>query len=133
MIRLGKELFGICRSITGNGQLKTLRILKKKEKKLKIGFFKTNKRYFDWFLPYEWNIKDAYVKDPNGYKVIDFKNNNLHVVGYSFPIKKKIKKKDLLEKLHTLPRQKNYIPYITSYYKKIWGFCCSENLKKKII
>ena len=129
---LGKNvLYPICRSITGNGQKKTLKIKKKEFPNLNIKKIRSGK-VFDWKIPPEWNIKDAYVIDKFGVKIIDFKQNNLHVMGYSSPVKKLLKKKDLLRKLYSLPNQPRAIPYITSYYKKNWGFCVSHNQKKEI-
>jgi aminopeptidase-like protein len=130
---LGKKvLFPICRSITGDGIRKTLSIIKKEFKELKIYQIKSGKKVFDWKIPYEWNISESYVTDINNKKIIDFKNNNLHVVGYSYPIKKKIDKKTLLKKIHTSSKLPNAIPYVTSYYKKYWGFCTTK-IQKDII
>ena len=132
MYELLKELFPICRSITGEGNRKTLKIIQKIIPKLKIKEIKSGTKVFDWKIPPEWNIYDAYVKDENGKKIIDFKKNNLHIVSYSEPVKKIIAKKELIKKLHSLPKQPNAIPYVTSYYNKYWGFCVSETLKNKI-
>jgi len=127
---LGKKLFPICRSITGNGVRDTLGILKKYLPKLKIHEVKSGTQVFDWRVPSEWNIKDAYVLDKFNKKIIDFKKNNLHLVGYSIPVSKKIKKKELFLHIHTTQKNPNAIPYVTSYYKKYWGFCISHNEKK---
>ncbi len=125
---LGKnKLFPICRSITGSGIRKTLKIIKKEFPKLKIKKVKSKTKVFDWEVPSEWNIDEAYILDKNKKKIIDFKNNNLHVVGYSNPFNKIISKKKLLKHLHSLPSKPNAIPYITSYYKNYWGFCLSNN------
>ncbi len=126
------NLFPICRSLTGNGVKKTLRIIKKEFPKLKIYKVKSGKKVFDWQVPKEWNVTDAYILDKNNNKIVDFKKNNLHLVGYSTPINTYLKKEKLLKRLHSLPRQKNAIPYITSYYKKYWGFCLSHKEKLKI-
>ena len=126
------DLFKICRSITGKGTEKTLRKIKDHFPKLKIRKVKSGTKIYDWKIPDEWNIKDAYVLDKNKVKIIDFKKNNLHIVGYSKPINKNLKKDDLLKKIYSLPSQPDAIPYITSYYKKDWGFCSSEYLKKRI-
>jgi len=83
-------------------------------------------------VPPEWNIQDAFVLDKNNKKIIDFKENNLHLVGYSIPINKYISKKELFKRLHSLPKQPNAIPYVTSYYKKYWGFCISHNKKNEL-
>ena len=127
------KLFPICRSITGQGVRKTLKIIKKKIPELKIYEVSSGKKAFDWVVPPEWNIKSAFVEDKFGNRIIDFKNNNLHVVGYSYAINKKIKKSILVNHLFSLPKQPNAIPYVTSYYKKFWGFCVTDILKKKII
>ena len=126
------DLFKICRSITGKGTEKTLRKIKDYFPKLKIRKVKSGTKIYDWKIPDEWNIKDAYVLDKNKVKIIDFKKNNLHIVGYSKPINKNLKKDDLLKKIYSLPSQPDAIPYITSYYKKDWGFCSSEYVKKRI-
>ena len=127
------KLFPICRSITGNGFVQSLRILKNELSDLKIKFFNSGSKVFDWNVPKEWNIKDAYVKEiTSGEKIIDFKKNNLHLVSYSQPINKIITGKELMKNLFSLPNQPNLIPYVTSYYKNTWGFCISHN-KKKIL
>lgn len=127
-----KKLFTINRSITGRGIRKTLQILKENEKNIKIKSFKSGTKVFDWNIPPEWNVTKAYVLDKNNNKIIDFEKNNLHLVSYSAPINKFIDKKTLLKHLHTSKKLKNAIPYVTSYYKKYWGFCCTENKKKEI-
>ena len=132
--KLGKNiLFPINRSITGAGIVKTLKIIKKIHPKLKLKFFKTDKKVFDWKIPYEWNISDAYILDLKNKKIVDFKKNNLHIVGYSQPINMSLKKKDLLKKLYTSKILNDAIPYVTSYYKKNWGFCISKKQKNEII
>ena len=88
---------------------------------------------FDWKIPPEWNVKDAFIKNENGQKIIDFKKNNLHLINYSKPIDRNIKKKDLIEHLHYIKKAPNAIPYITSYYKKYWGFCLSYHQFKNTI
>lgn len=127
-----KDLFHVNRSLTGKGNLKTLRYIKKIVPKLKIKHFNTGERYYDWTIPKEWNVKDAYIEDLKGKKVIDFKKNNLHLVGYSEPIKKILKKKELLKHLHSLKNNKKAIPYVTSYFNKYWGFCLTHEQKVKL-
>ena len=129
--KLSKKLFPINRSITGNGNRKTLREIKLILKNLKIKEYKSGQKVFDWRIPSEWNVNDAYVKYKNK-KIIDFKKNNLHLVGYSQPIEKFVNKQELFKHIHTYKKIKNVIPYVTSYYKKYWGFCLSENEKNKI-
>ena len=121
------KLFPITRSLTGNGVRKTLNIIQKEFPKLKIKKFKSGTKVFDWNIPEEWNVTDAYVIDKYNNKIIDFKKNNLHLVGYSIPIKKNITKKELFKNLYFLKNQPKAIPYITSYYKRRWGFCISYN------
>ncbi len=125
MIKLAKKFFKIHRSITGEGVRKSLKLLKKEIPSLKIKKINSGKKIFDWKVPPEWNVKDAYIKDENNKKIIDFKNNNLHLVNYSFPVKKIISKKELLSHLNFLKNKPDAIPYITSYYKKYWGFSVS--------
>jgi len=133
--KIGKKLFPIFRSITGKGVEKTLRILKSEIKNLKIKKISSGSKVYDWKVPPEWNIKEAYVQDKYGNKIIDIKNNNLHLVSYSQPTKRLISRDEFFEKLHFSKKQKNAIPYVTSYYKKYWGFCVSfehyKKLKKK--
>jgi len=128
-----KKLYPLNRSLTGKGTKKTLEILKKEFPKLTIKKIKSGTNVFDWKIPDEWNISDAYVIDKYGNKIIDFKKNNLHVIGYSKPITKTLYKEELLKNIHSIKKQPNAIPYITSYYKRRWGFCLSYNDEKKII
>ena len=121
------KLFPITRSLTGNGVKKTLNIIQKDFPKLKIKKLKSGTKVFDWNIPEEWNVKDAYVIDKYNNRIIDFKKDNLHLVGYSTPIKKNITKRELFKNLYFLKDQPKAIPYITSYYKRRWGFCISYN------
>ncbi len=126
-----KKLFFLNRSLTGKGTLKTLKIIKREFPKLKIKNFKSSSKVFDWKIPPEWNVEDAYVLDKNNNKIIDIKKNNLHLIGYSTPINKILKKKEFIKHLHFLKEQPKAIPYITSYYKRRWGFCITYNDFKK--
>ena len=126
------RLFLLNRSITGQGVLKTLKIIKKEFPELKIKKIKSGTKVFDWKVPEEWNVNNAYVLDKNNKKIIDFKKNNLHLLGYSIPIKKELDKKNFLESLYYLKNQPTAIPYVTSYYKRRWGFSVSYNHYKKI-
>ena len=121
------KLFPIMRSLTGEGVRTTLKIIQKEFYKLKIKKFKSGTNVFDWIIPEEWNVSEAYVMDKYKNKIIDFKINNLHLLGYSIPVKKKITKKELFKNLYFLKKQPEAVPYITSYYKKRWGFCLSYN------
>jgi aminopeptidase-like protein len=132
LIKIGKELFPICRSLTGSGNVKTLKILKREIPNLKIKKIKSGTKVFDWTVPPQWDISDAYIKDQNNNRIIDFKKNNLHLVGYSKPFKKIITKKILLKNLYSIEKLPDAIPYVTSYYKKAWGFCLSYNSLKKL-
>ena len=126
MYQLISKLYPICRSITGNGIRETLNIIKELVP-VDINEVPAGTRVFDWTVPKEWNIKDAYVLNSKGKKIIDFKKSNLHVLGYSVPIQKKVSLAELKEHLFTLPDQPECIPYRTSYYKETWGFCLSHN------
>src|SRR5262245_15855100 len=126
MYQLITELFPICRSITGNGVRETLRILQK-HIPIEVHNVPSGSQVFDWTVPREWNIADAYVKNSRGERVIDFRRSNLHVVSYSVPIKRRMSLAQLRPHLFTLPDHPDWIPYRTSYYNEHWGFCLSHN------
>lgn len=125
MYCLMENLYPICRSITGNGVRQTLTEIKKYID-LQVHEVPTNTQVFDWTIPKEWNITDAYVADSKGNRVVDFKKSNLHVVNYSIPIRKKMRLAELKQHLYTIPDLPNTIPYLTSYYKEDWGFCMAH-------
>lgn len=129
MYDLAQQLFPICRSITGNGFRESLNILKKIVPDIQTHEVPSGTEVFDWTVPQEWNIYDAYIETLEGSRVIDFKECNLHILGYSTPIDKIIGREELLEHVYTQPEQPDWIPYVTSYYKERWGFCMSENQK----
>jgi len=131
MYQLIEKLYPICRSITGDGLRDTLKVIKKIVP-IKIHNVPSGTKVFDWIIPEEWNIKDAYVKNSRGKKIIDFKKSNLHVLNYSAPIKKRVRLSELKKHLYTLSDQPDAIPYLASYYKKQWGFCLSYNQFKKL-
>tara|TARA_Y100000816_G_scaffold292616_1_gene289129 strand:- start:2201 stop:3511 length:1311 start_codon:yes stop_codon:yes gene_type:complete len=128
-----KNMFKICRSITGKGIKKSLFLIKKRFSNLKIKSIKSGTKVFDWKIPPEWNIEEAYIIDKDHNKIIDFRNSNLHIMNYSKPLKTILKRDDLLKKIYSLPNQPDAIPYVTSYYRKNWGFCCTDKTKKKIL
>ena len=132
MFSLVKELFPICRSITGNGVRETLKVIKRELPGLVIHEVPTGTRVFDWTIPKEWNIRGGGIYRLNGEKIIDFSDTNLHIMGYSLPINKVVGRDELLEHIYTLPDQPDLIPYVTSYYKERWGFCMSENQKQTL-
>tara|TARA_B100000686_G_C16791964_1_gene979348 strand:- start:42 stop:1322 length:1281 start_codon:yes stop_codon:yes gene_type:complete len=132
-ITLAKKLYPINRSITGKGVVKTLKIIKASHlPKLKIKKIKSGTSVYDWKIPPEWNIKNAFIKDESGKKIIDYKKNNLHIVSYSKKINKYVDKKELNKHLFSIPKKPKAIPYVTSYYKTFWGFCLAHQERKKI-
>ncbi|GIH69065.1 DUF4910 domain-containing protein [Sphaerimonospora thailandensis] len=116
------RLYPLCRSITGDGVRRTLEIIQESIP-LDVHEVPTGTQVLDWTVPKEWNIRDAFVRDPTGAKVIDFAESNLHVVGYSVPVSATMTLDELRPHLHTLPGQPDLIPYRTSYYAETWGFC----------
>lgn len=121
-----KELWPLNRSITGNGLRESLQKISKHLLKFKIKSIPSGTKVFDWTVPNEWDVKEAYIITPSGIKICDFSENNLHLVGYSVPFEKEISFEELKTHLHTLPDQPNAIPYVTSYYEERWGFCLSQ-------
>ncbi len=119
------ELYPICRSITGNGVRETLRHIQQRIP-LRIEEVESGTPVFDWVIPKEWNIRDAYVATTRGERVIDFRKHNLHVVSYSVPVRGRFSRRELEAHLHTLPDRPDWIPYRTSYYKENWGFCLTH-------
>src|SRR5450432_874316 len=124
LYRIVSELYPICRSITGNGLCESLRLLQR-QVPLSLHEIPSGTKVFDWVVPNEWNIRDAYIKNSRGEKVVDFHKSNLHVVNYSTPVRKRISLAELRPHLFTLPDSPDWIPYRTSYYKETWGFCLS--------
>ena len=121
------ELFPICRSITGNGVRQTLSILSRDMKNMNVFEVPSGTSVFDWHVPKEWNLNEAYIIDPNGKKRCDTNVTNLHLLGYSIPTSIEIELDELKEHLFTLPDRPQTIPYVTSYYKERWGFCLTQN------
>ena len=131
LYELIKELFPICRSITGEGLRSTLRILQK-HIPLTLEEIPTGTPAFDWTVPKEWNIRDAYIKNSSGERIVDFQKSNLCVLNYSIPVNRKISLDELRAHLFTLPEQPEAIPYRTSYYREAWGFCLPHRLLESL-
>lgn len=119
------RLWPITRSLTGNGNRESLAILKELIP-LEISEVPSGTACFDWKVPPEWNIREAWIKDSKGKTIVDFRENNLHIVGYSVPFSGSMKLADLKQHLYTLPEQPDVIPYLTSYYRERWGFCVTH-------
>ena len=125
------ELYPLCRSITGDGVRDTLRILRRIAP-LTVHEVPTGTRVFDWEVPREWNIRDAFIKNARGERIVDFRQHNLHVVGYSVPVHRRMPLSELRAHLHTLPAQPDLIPYRTSYYAETWGFCLPHRVLESL-
>ncbi|MEV4398363.1 DUF4910 domain-containing protein [Nonomuraea sp. NPDC049607] len=123
---LVRRLYPLCRSITGDGLRRTLEIIDG-SLPLEVTEVPTGTKVLDWTIPREWNIRDAYLQDAAGNRVVDFRRSNLHVVGYSVPVEATMSLEELRGRLHTLPGQPDLVPYRTSYYAETWGFCLSQN------
>ena len=125
MHELIAELYPICRSLTGNGVRQTLDILRR-QIPLEIVEVPSGTQVFDWTVPREWNVRDAYIADSTGRRVVDFRRSNLHLMGYSAAVSAEMTLDELRPHLHTLPDRPDWIPYRTSYYHDAWGFCLSQ-------
>jgi aminopeptidase-like protein len=124
--KFAKELWPINRSITGEGLRETLKKISTHLTKLEIKSVPSGTKVFDWEIPPEWHVREAYIISPEGKRICDFSINNLHLVGYSIPFRGRMKLEELQKHLHSLPEQPNAIPYITSYYEERWGFCLTQ-------
>nr|WP_050481991.1 DUF4910 domain-containing protein [Campylobacter sp. CFSAN093236] len=134
MYELACELFPIPRSITGQGFRDSLEILNKTLGGgiLKFHSIKSGTKVFDWIVPDEWNVKEAYIITPKGEKICDFKKHNLHLLNYSEAIDQEIELEELQDHLYSIEEMPDAIPYVTSYYKRRWGFCLTHNERKKL-
>ncbi len=126
MARFVAEAYPICRSLTGDGVRRTLALIRERIA-LEVHEVPSGTPVFDWTVPKEWNIREAWIKDAAGRKVVDFRNCNLHVLNYSVPVHARMPLEQLKEHLFTLPDKPDLIPYRTSYYKEAWGFCLSHH------
>ncbi len=127
-----KRIFPIDRWLMGDGVRKTLDIIKEELPDLSIYGVASGTRVFDWEIPKEWCIQDAYILDPDGNKILDYKKNNLSIVGYSVPVSREVTLNELCQVIYTQKEQPDAVPYITSYYKERYGFCMSENQKRSL-
>jgi len=127
-----KELWPINRSLTGPGVIKTLELIQNFLPDLKIHSYQSGTKKFDWIIPDEWKVNEAWIKDDADNEIINFNDNNLHLVGYSEPISKTISLNELNDHLHSRPDLPDAIPYVTSYYKRYWGFCMSHKQREKL-
>ncbi len=132
MYNLAARLFPLCRSLTGNGFRESLCILTEGLATFRTYEIPTGTQVFDWVVPKEWNIRGGYIETMDGKHIIDFKNSNLHVMGYSTPVDAVLTRSELLEHVYTQEDQPDWIPYVTSYYKERWGFCMSEKQKMQL-
>lgn len=132
MYRLVERLFPICRSITGDGVRETLSILKESLPDLKTYEVPSGTRVFDWVVPKEWKIREAYIENGKGERIIDMKKNNLHVMGYSMPLDKYVNLEELKNFVYVQEDQPDAIPYVTSYYKERSGFCMSRYMRDSL-
>jgi len=130
--KLAQDLWPLNRSLTGDGVRQSLSIIKKHLPSLQVYEIPSGTPSFDWIVPQEWNVNEAWIKTPKGDKICNFKKNNLHLVGYSQPIKKLVSKVELDKHLYSIPEMPTAIPYVTSYYEKNWGFCITEEERKTL-
>lgn len=131
--KIAERIFPICRSLTGEGVRRTLNILSEYASGMKIYNVPSGTQVYDWVIPKEWIIRDAYIEDEEGNHIIDFKKNNLHVLGYSAPVDRWVPLDELENYIYTQPDQPEVIPYVTSYYAQRYGFCMSQVQKDALL
>lgn len=132
MYALAKRLYPICRSLTGEGVRESLRILKEYVPELQLHEVPAGTKAYDWEVPLEWEINEGYIEDSEGNKIIDFAENNLHIMGYSVPVDQYVSREKLLEYVYVEESRPDAIPYVTSYYKDRFGFCMSKNQRDSL-
>ena len=128
---LARELFPLPRSLTGDGVRETLRLVGELVP-LEVTEVPTGTPIFDWTAPREWNVADAWIADSAGRRIVDARASNLHVLGYSRPVRESMTGAELLEHLHSLPDQPEWVPYRTAYWADTWGFCVAERQRQEI-
>lgn len=128
---LAAELYPICRSITGDGVRATLQLLSR-HVSLEMHEIASGTPVLDWTVPPEWNVREAYIADAAGRRVVDVAEHSLHLVNYSVPVRRRMSRAELEPHLHSLPGQPDLIPYRTSYYQQAWGFCLADRVRKAL-
>lgn len=129
ILRFAKEIYPINRSLTGEGVRETLRKVKEVLPNLQLHEVSSGTQAFDWVVPPEWEISEAYLENPSGERIVDFAHHNLHVVGYSIPVDITLSLEELQQHLHSIPEKPDAIPYVTSYYADRWGFCMTHRMR----